>query len=253
MISSFADAVGRGDDLGDRHRAGRDGLDHVLQAVFDALGDFDFAFARQQLDRAHFAHVHAHRVGGAAEIGVDRRQRRFGGRFGFVVAGDGGDVVGQQQRFGIRRVLVDRDAHVVEGADDAFDRFRIDDVFGQVVVDFGVRQEAAFLAELDQGLEFLAAALEFFFAGFGVGRERVFQQRFFFGLAVLGLGLVDGLQFGAFDRVQRGDFVVFGLEFFRLATAPARHFDRRQHVARRIDGGQRGGVGGLADDGVVRW
>ena len=50
----------------------RDRLDHVLQAVLDALGDLDLAFAREQLDRAHLAHVHAHRVGGAAEFASRR-------------------------------------------------------------------------------------------------------------------------------------------------------------------------------------
>ena len=36
----------------------------------------DLAFARQQLDRAHLAHVHAHRVGGAAELGIERGRAR---------------------------------------------------------------------------------------------------------------------------------------------------------------------------------
>jgi hypothetical protein len=62
---------------------------------------------------------------------------------------------------------------------------------------------------------------EFFFRRFRVRRESVLQQGLFLGLAVLGLGLVDRLQFGALDRVQCGDFVVFRLEFFRLAAAPA--------------------------------
>src|SRR3989449_5664850 len=51
-------------------RAGADRLDHVAQAFLDALGDLDLALAREQLDRAHLAHVHAHRVGGAAELGI---------------------------------------------------------------------------------------------------------------------------------------------------------------------------------------
>jgi hypothetical protein len=54
--------------------------------------------------------------------------------------------------------LVDGDAHVVEGGDDAFDRFRIDDVFRQLVVDLGVGQEAALAALVDQVLD-LGAAL----------------------------------------------------------------------------------------------
>jgi hypothetical protein len=47
-----------------------------------------FALAGQQLDRAHFAHVHAHRVGGATELAVDRGQRRGGFLGGLVVGGD---------------------------------------------------------------------------------------------------------------------------------------------------------------------
>jgi hypothetical protein len=43
---------------------------HVLQAVFDTLGDFNLALARQQLHRPHLAHVHAHRVCGATEVGI---------------------------------------------------------------------------------------------------------------------------------------------------------------------------------------
>ena len=39
--------------------------DHRLAAGLDALGDGDFAFAREQLDRAHFAQIHAHRIVGA--------------------------------------------------------------------------------------------------------------------------------------------------------------------------------------------
>ena len=59
---------------------------HLVEAFLDALGDADLALARQQLDRAHLAHVHAHRVGRAAEFGVGDRKR--GGRFldGFLVA-----------------------------------------------------------------------------------------------------------------------------------------------------------------------
>jgi len=89
------DAVGGGDDLGDRHGTGGNSLDHVFQAIFDALGNLDLAFARQQLDRAHLAHIHAHGVGGAAKVGVDGRQCGLGRRFRLVIAGDDGNVIGQ--------------------------------------------------------------------------------------------------------------------------------------------------------------
>ena len=39
--------------------------DHRLAAGLDALGDGDLALARQQLDRAHLAQIHAHRIVGA--------------------------------------------------------------------------------------------------------------------------------------------------------------------------------------------
>ena len=38
--------------------------DHRLAAGLDALGNGDFAFARQKLDRAHLAQIHAHRIVG---------------------------------------------------------------------------------------------------------------------------------------------------------------------------------------------
>ena len=172
-------ALGHRENVGDSRRAGGDRHDHVLQAVFDPLRDLDFAFAREQFDRTHFAHVHAHRVGRAAEFGIDGGQRDFGFFLDFVVGRSGGRVVVQQQRFGIGRLLVHGHAHVVERADDPFDRFGFGEVVGKVIVDFRVGQEAALLAELDQRAQFRAALLEFL-DGAGRGRrERVLQQRFF--------------------------------------------------------------------------
>ena len=48
------------------------------EAFLDALGDADLAFARQELHGAHLAHVHAHRIGGAAKLGVERGKRGGG-------------------------------------------------------------------------------------------------------------------------------------------------------------------------------
>ena len=48
----------------------------LANAFFDALGDDDLAFAGEQFDGAHLAHVHAHRVGGAAGFVSRRRPGR---------------------------------------------------------------------------------------------------------------------------------------------------------------------------------
>jgi hypothetical protein len=72
----LVDPVELFDQALDGWREGRQCGADLVEAVFDAAGDAQFAFAGQQLDGAHFAHVHAHRVCGASELAVDRGQRR---------------------------------------------------------------------------------------------------------------------------------------------------------------------------------
>jgi hypothetical protein len=60
---------------------------------------------------------------------------------------------GHQQVLGGGRLVEDLDAHVVEGADDRLDLLGVHHVVGQVVVDLGVGEEAAFLAQRDQVLQ----------------------------------------------------------------------------------------------------
>ena len=138
----------------DRPREAGQRTQHLGQAFLDALGDGDFAFAGQQLDRAHLAHVHAHRVGGAAGLGIQRRQRGGGFLGGGVVdfAATAG-LAGEQQGLGIRRNFVHLDAHAVDHADDVFDLLRVDHVVGKVIVDFGERQVPLFQALADQLLD----------------------------------------------------------------------------------------------------
>ncbi len=62
---AFVQFVAPDDDGLERQRAFAKPGDHRLAAGFDALGDGDFAFAREELDRAHFAQIHAHRIVGA--------------------------------------------------------------------------------------------------------------------------------------------------------------------------------------------
>src|SRR5690606_39929954 len=78
---------------------------------------------------------------------LERGQR--GGRFlgrGVVDLAVAGVVVAQQQRVGIGRDFVHLDSHAVDHADDVFDLIRIDEVVGEVIVDFGVGQVALFKA-----------------------------------------------------------------------------------------------------------
>ena len=53
------------DDGLEGQRAFAKARDHRLAAGLDALGDGDFALAREQFDRAHFAQIHAHGIVGA--------------------------------------------------------------------------------------------------------------------------------------------------------------------------------------------
>ena len=74
---------------------------------------------------------------------------------------------GDQQRFRVRRLVVDLDAHVAERGDDRLDLLRVHQVVGQVVVDLGVGEEAALLAELDQVLQARAPRLGVFLGQLG--------------------------------------------------------------------------------------
>ncbi|OIQ76287.1 hypothetical protein GALL_420370 [mine drainage metagenome] len=150
------DLVDHREQLGDGGGAGGDGLHHVLEAVFDALGDFDFAFAGQEVYRAHFAHVHAYRIGGSAEFRIDRGQRLLGLLHGIFV-GHGGRRVRHQEGIGIRGNFVHLDAHVVDHADDAVDLLALLDVVRKMVINFGIGQVTALLSEHDQRLEPCAA------------------------------------------------------------------------------------------------
>ena len=223
------DLGGEVEDLRDRHRARRDRHDHVLEAILDPLGDFDFAFAREEFDRAHFAHVHAYRVGGAAELGVERRCRGFGGFFVDVVGGGRGRGFRHQQRFGVRRLVVDLDPHVVDHGDDALDLFGVEDVVGQVVVDLGVRQVAALLAEHDQ----------------------IFQAR----LARLGFGRRQ-LDLAQVDAAVLAACLAFGERLFRAARRKTsgdltrRRLDRRRGL--RLGGSLAVGLGGYRLGGRFR-
>ncbi len=62
---SLVELVAPDDDGLEGERAFAEARDHRLAAGLDALGNGDFALARQQLDRAHLAQIHAHGIVGA--------------------------------------------------------------------------------------------------------------------------------------------------------------------------------------------
>ena len=197
---TLADALGEFEHGADRHRAARDGEHHVLQTVFDALGDFDFAFAREKLDRTHFTHVDANGVRRAAEFAVDRRKGGFGFLFDVVLAHDGG-VPLHEELVLVGRTFVHLNVEGRHHAHDRFDRVVVDEARRNVVVDFGVGDVAALLAHADE-LEELRAAVfgRFLFRTVALG-EHVAHVAV---LAVLRLSAAlagFGLVFGEFRNV----------------------------------------------------
>jgi hypothetical protein len=135
---------------------------------------------------------------------------------------------------------------VAERGDDGVDRLGIDQVVGQMVVDLGVGQEAALLAELDQNLELVAAGLDVFRRTGGHALQG-FLQRLFARAAVLvallGAHLLRNL-YGGIDGVVAGlgHGVAGDLIFFsRLGLATGLALGCRRDRRRRL--GERGDFG----------
>ncbi len=133
-------------------RGARDRLEHQQLAALDALGDGDFAFARQQRNGAHFAQVHANRVVRLFEH--SRRQVEFAGILGygkFVLGfdfggfGDGG-IGGGAGGFGGGEVFVNIDAVALKRGEQVVDFFGGVHFGGQGIVYFVVEQVPALLA-----------------------------------------------------------------------------------------------------------
>ena len=150
---SFVQFVAPDDDGLEGQRAFAEACDHRLAAGLDALGDRDFAFAGQQLDRAHLAQIHPHGIVGA-----------FAG-LGLLDLGDGllrdldelvvGIVVGLFLVFLAVGIvgLGDVDAHVREHRHDVLDLLRRGGVGRQDFVELIEGHEAALLGLLDHLLD----------------------------------------------------------------------------------------------------
>jgi hypothetical protein len=103
--------------------------DHRLAAGLNAFGDGDFTFAREQLDRAHFAEIHAHGVVGALggvlgpglgrELGLDLDQIAFAL---LLVVG----LLARALIFGLGFLGLYVDAHLAELRQDVLDLLGLD-------------------------------------------------------------------------------------------------------------------------------
>ena len=145
------------DDGLEGQRAFAQAGDHRLAAGLDALGDGDFALARQQFDRTHFAQIHAHGIVGAVGgLGGARRDGawRAGASTRSPPSGSsssarGGFFLGLVGFLG----LDDVDAHFVEHGVDVLDLVGGDFLGRQHGVQFGIGDEAPLLGGLDHPLD----------------------------------------------------------------------------------------------------
>ncbi len=147
---SFVEFVAPDDDRLEGQRALAQARDHRLAAGLDALGDRDFALAREQFDRAHFAQIHAHRV-----VGALARLRLLGFGDGFLR-----DLDEVAARLIVVVVVLafflagflgldDVDAHLVEHREHVLDLLRSHFLGGKDAVELLVGHIAALLGILD--------------------------------------------------------------------------------------------------------
>ncbi len=130
-----------GDDLADDDGRAGDGLEHAELAALDALGDFDFAFAGEQRNGAHFAQIHAHGVVGLLERARRQVELDIFALFKFEVL-VGAELGAVEQVNALCANGGDEVVEVVGGAD----------LIWQDVVDIAVGEIAFFLADLDEAV-----------------------------------------------------------------------------------------------------
>ncbi|AEW75283.1 hypothetical protein EcWSU1_03855 [Enterobacter ludwigii] len=105
--------------IGDRFRVFGNRALNLIDPVFDAFRDVNFAFAGQQFNGTHFAHVHADRVSGTPDFRFHAGQDLCSSFFRIFVSVVGG--FSQQQIIGIRCFFHHLNTHVIDHLDDVFD------------------------------------------------------------------------------------------------------------------------------------
>ena len=68
-------------------RTCRNRFDHILETTLNALGDFNLAFTRQELNGPHLTHIHTNRVSRTTKVRVNGSERSFGFVFDIIVGG----------------------------------------------------------------------------------------------------------------------------------------------------------------------
>jgi hypothetical protein len=139
--------------------------DHGVAAGLDALGDGDLAFAREQLHRAHFAQVHAHRIVGAVEGGLGAGDLDGGvGAHGHLAAfRRGGGFLA------LFVVLHDVDAHLREHGEGVLDLLGGELLGRQDLVQLVHGDVAAGLGRLDELLDARVRQVQQWTVGGGLG------------------------------------------------------------------------------------
>ncbi len=152
---SFVQFVAPDDDGLEGERAFAQPRDHGFAAGLDALGDGDFAFAREQLDGTHLTQIHADGVVGAVERGGrgGRGGNGLAGRLGLVVILVG-VTLGSAFLILVRLVVLDDvDAHFGEHRKRVLDLLGGKFLGGQNLVQLVIGHETARLGGLDHLLD----------------------------------------------------------------------------------------------------
>ena len=130
----------------ERDRRPEDLFFDLLLAGFDALGDFDFLLAREQLEVAHLLEVEPDRIGRLAErIASAAGLGFFGSSLASASTSPSAPSVGN--------FLEDLDVHVLEALERGAQIGRRGYVLGQEIVDLVESQVALLAAEVDQTLK----------------------------------------------------------------------------------------------------
>ena len=129
-------------------RAFAEPRDHRVAPGLDALGDRDLSLARQQLDRAHLAQVHAHRVVGAIELFLPAGERHIAAALGFHQIGRAFVLL-----LGLFVVLGHLNAHLRQHGHHIFDLVGTDLIGRENLVELVIRDVTALLGLGDHLLD----------------------------------------------------------------------------------------------------